>query len=57
MTCDLRGHEELGTLYQLQQLPLLLGHQAHDGGVTRVPAHTRPELNTQGHSHYVVSSR
>ena len=44
MTCDLCGHEELGTLYQLQQLPLLLRHQAHDGGVARVPAYPRPEL-------------
>ena len=44
MTCDLRGHEELGTLDLLQQLPLLLGHQADDGGVARVPASPRPEL-------------
>ena len=40
-------HEQLGTGDRGQQRPLVLPHQARDGGVARVPRDSGPELKTE----------
>ena len=40
-------HEQLGAGDRGQQRPLLLPHQARDGGVAGVPGDSGPELKTE----------